>query len=106
MSKQPSIYPRRRWLRILERGSAQLERAINHFSTVNERIRPYNPLYHLGTLAIFLLIVLLEHRDEAVFISPFFTGQARNAPIPAWLRSRQPGWVLSCAPCIAMLQMP
>ncbi|WP_420628058.1 cytochrome b N-terminal domain-containing protein [Candidatus Leptofilum sp.] len=58
MAKQPSIYPRRRLLRALERGTAWLERAINRFGTVNERIRPYNPLYHLGTLAIFLLIVL------------------------------------------------
>ena len=58
MAKQRSIYPRRRWLRALERGTARLEGAINRFNTVNERIRPYNPLYHLGTLAIFLLIVL------------------------------------------------
>lgn len=58
MSKQHSIYPRRRWLRSLERGTAYFERAINRFSMVNERIRPYNPFYHLGTLAIFLLIVL------------------------------------------------
>lgn len=58
MSKPHSIYPRRRWLRALERGTAHFERAINRVSTVNERIRPYNPLYHLGTLAIFLLIVL------------------------------------------------
>ncbi|MBK8899613.1 MAG: 4Fe-4S binding protein [Anaerolineaceae bacterium] len=58
MTKQPSIYPRRRWLRVFERGTAAVERAINRLGTVNERIRPYNPLYHLGTLAIFLLIVL------------------------------------------------
>ena len=58
MAKQPAIYPRRRWLRALERGTAWVERVINRFGTVNERVRPYNPLYHLGTLAIFLLIVL------------------------------------------------
>ena len=58
MAKQHSIYPRRHWLRALEKGTARFEGAVNHFSTVNERIRPYNPLYHLGTLAIFLLIVL------------------------------------------------
>lgn len=58
MSKQHSIYPRRRWLRALEKGTAWFEGAINRWGTVNERIRPYNPLYHLGTLAIFLLIVL------------------------------------------------
>ncbi|MCA9942933.1 MAG: 4Fe-4S binding protein [Anaerolineales bacterium] len=58
MAKQHSIYPRRRWLRALEKGTVWLERGINRISTVNERIRPYNPLYHLGTLAIFLLIVL------------------------------------------------
>ncbi|GJM41317.1 MAG: hypothetical protein DHS20C20_15990 [Ardenticatenaceae bacterium] len=58
MRKQSSIYPRRRGLRALERGAAWLERLVNQFGTVNERIRPYNPFYHLGTLAIFLLIVL------------------------------------------------
>ncbi|WP_420644370.1 4Fe-4S dicluster domain-containing protein [Candidatus Leptofilum sp.] len=58
MAKQSSIYPRRRWLRAMERVTARFEGLINRFSTVNERIRPYNPLYHLGTLAIFLLIVL------------------------------------------------
>lgn len=53
-----NIYMRRRRLRVLERGAAWLEKGINRLSTVNPRIRPYNPLYHLGTLAIFLLIVL------------------------------------------------
>ncbi|MCP4417960.1 MAG: 4Fe-4S dicluster domain-containing protein [Chloroflexi bacterium] len=58
MAKQRSIYPRRRWLRGLEKATARFEGLIDRFSTINQSIRPYNPLYHLGTLAIFLLIVL------------------------------------------------
>ncbi len=76
MSKQHSIYPRRRWLRTLERGTAYLERAINRFSTVNERIRPYNPLYHLGTLAIFLLIVLVV---TGLYLTIFYRPGAERA---------------------------
>jgi ferredoxin len=58
MAKQRPIYARRRLLRLLERRWARLEALIDRFSAVSERIRPYNPFYHLGTLAIFLLIVL------------------------------------------------
>lgn len=59
MSKQQSMrYTRRSWLRALEKRTAVLENFINRFGTAGERIRPYNPFYHLGTLAIFLLILL------------------------------------------------
>ncbi len=58
MSKLPLRYTRRSWLRTLEKGTAVFENTINRFSTAGERIRPYNPFYHLGTLAVFLLIVL------------------------------------------------
>lgn len=58
MAKQPPIYARRRWLRTLEKGWSRLEGLVNRFSTASEVLRPYNPLYHLGTLAIFLLIVI------------------------------------------------
>ncbi len=58
MTKQHPLYARRRSLRSLEKIWSQIERLINRFSTASDTIRPYNPLYHLGTLAIFLLIVL------------------------------------------------
>ncbi len=76
MTKQHSIYPRRRWLRALERGTAHLERGINRFSTVKERIRPYNPLYHLGTLAVFLLIVLTV---TGLYLTIFYRPGAERA---------------------------
>ena len=47
------LYPRRRLLRALEKGWTSGERIVNRFTTV-----AFNPLYHLGTLSIFLLIVL------------------------------------------------
>ena len=53
MGKQRSIYATRRTLRRLEGWWTGLERFINRLAT-----HPYNPLYHLGTLLIFLLIVL------------------------------------------------
>ncbi|MFQ5435592.1 MAG: cytochrome b N-terminal domain-containing protein, partial [Anaerolineae bacterium] len=58
MAKQPPVYTKRNWLRRLEKGWSRLEGFVNRVSTANELVRPYNPLYHLGTLAIFLLIVI------------------------------------------------
>ena len=57
-NKQPPIYSQRKLLRGLERQWTRLEGFINRLSTVSERKRPYNPLYHTGTLIIFLLFVL------------------------------------------------
>ncbi|MCE7984142.1 MAG: hydrogenase iron-sulfur subunit [Caldilinea sp. CFX5] len=54
--KQRSIYATRRPLRRLEGWWTRLERFINRLGTL--ATHPYNPLYHLGTLLIFLLIVL------------------------------------------------
>ena len=53
-------YPQRRVLRRLERGWTRIEVLLNRLTSdkVDGRVRPWNPLYHLGTLAIFLLIVL------------------------------------------------
>ena len=55
---QRTIYARRRLLRIFEGFWARFESLINRFSTLATQTRPDNPLYHLGTLAIFLLIVI------------------------------------------------
>lgn len=47
-------YPQRRWLRAAEKSWTRLEAGINRL------IPPaINPLYHLGTLSVFLLMVLL-----------------------------------------------
>ncbi len=58
MSKQKPVYVRRRALRTLERGWSALERQINRITTAAPKLAPYNPLYHLGTLAVYLLIIL------------------------------------------------
>lgn len=47
-------YAQRRLLRSLEKNWARLETLLNRFLTSN-----FNPLYHLGTLSIFLTIILL-----------------------------------------------
>ncbi len=46
-------YVQRRWLRALERAWTYVEHGFNRLVTSR-----YNPLYHLGTLALFLLVVL------------------------------------------------
>jgi len=58
MAKQPKIYAQRRLLRKLEKGWTALERRVNQITAVGPKTAPYNPFYHLGTLTIFLLIVL------------------------------------------------
>ncbi len=58
MAKQRAIYARRKTLRTLEKGWTAVERFINRLATINAKTAPYNPLYHLGTLIIFLLIIL------------------------------------------------
>ena len=58
VDKQRPLYARRRFLRALERSWSRLEILINRRGVTRETIRPYNPLYHLGTLSIFLLILL------------------------------------------------
>lgn len=58
-SQRRNLYADRRVLRTLEKIWSRLEGGINKLAGAGERIRPYNPLYHLGTLSIFLLIVLL-----------------------------------------------
>ena len=47
-------YTERRFMRTLERGWALIEGVINRFAQSD-----FNPLYHLGTLTIFMLVVLL-----------------------------------------------
>ncbi len=54
----PITYLHRRNLRVFERGWARLESFINRLAATAEPLRPYNPLYHLGPLVIFLLILL------------------------------------------------
>jgi len=58
MTKPRTIYATRRTLRRLEQGWVGVERLINRLSGVMAQTRPYNPLYHLGTLIIFLLAIL------------------------------------------------
>jgi len=53
-----TTYLHRRGLRIFERGWTGLEGFINRLAAAAEPLRPYNPLYHLGPLVIFLLILL------------------------------------------------
>lgn len=57
MKRSVSAYPQRRYLRRLERGWARLEGLANRLSEAVEPLRPYNPLYHLGPLLIFLLLL-------------------------------------------------
>lgn len=48
------LYPERRFLRALERAWAFFEGGINLFTHSD-----FNPLYHLGTLIVFMLVVLV-----------------------------------------------
>jgi len=48
------LYTERRFLRRLERGWVSIEGVINRFVKSD-----FNPLYHLGTLTIFMLVLLL-----------------------------------------------
>jgi len=48
------LYTERRFLRKLERGWVSVEGVINRFVKSD-----FNPLYHLGTLTIFMLVVLI-----------------------------------------------
>lgn len=58
MKRPVSAYPQRRYLRGVERGWARLEGLVNRVTAAAEPLRPYNPLYHLGALLIFLLLLL------------------------------------------------
>ena len=48
------LYTERRFMRRLERGWVSIEGVINRFAKSE-----FNPLYHLGTLTIFMLVVLI-----------------------------------------------
>lgn len=48
------LYTERRFLRTLEKGWAFIEGVVNRFAKSD-----FNPLYHLGTLTIFMLVVLI-----------------------------------------------
>jgi len=50
----PNLYPQRKTLRALEKIWSRLEGLVNRFTHSD-----FNPFYHLGTLTIFMLIVLL-----------------------------------------------
>ncbi len=69
MKRKP--YVRRRILRTLERAWTLLERAVNAFTSL-----PYNPFYHLGTLALFLLGILLI---TGVYLTVFYRPGADRA---------------------------
>lgn len=59
MPKARLIYAGRRRLRAIERVWTAIERPITRLSALAEPLRPYNPFYHLGTIEIFLLFVLI-----------------------------------------------
>jgi len=48
------LYTERRFLRTLERAWALIEGVVNRFAKSD-----FNPLYHLGTLTIFMLVILI-----------------------------------------------
>ena len=48
------LYTERRFMRSLEKASAFLEGIVNRFARSD-----FNPLYHLGTLTIFMLVILI-----------------------------------------------
>jgi ferredoxin len=50
----PNLYPQRKTLRSLEKIWVRLEGIVNRFTHSD-----FNPFYHLGTLTIFMLVVLL-----------------------------------------------
>lgn len=50
----PNLYPQRKTLRALEKIWVRLEALVNRFTHSD-----FNPFYHLGTLTIFMLVVLL-----------------------------------------------
>lgn len=58
MEHTSPTYLTRRGLRRPERAWARLEGLINRLAAAAEPLRPYNPLYHLGPLLIFLLLLL------------------------------------------------
>jgi len=58
MNHHADFYPQRGCLRAAERSWARLEGLVNRLSAAVEPLRPYNPLYHLGPLLIFLLLLL------------------------------------------------
>lgn len=53
-----TIYTARKRLRFFEKGWTAFERLIDRVSTVAAPLKPYNPLYYLGPLIIFLLIYI------------------------------------------------
>jgi ferredoxin len=58
MNQQTPTYLDRRGLRAMERAWTGLEGFINRLASAAATLRPYNPLYHLGALEIFLLLLL------------------------------------------------
>ncbi len=58
MTKQHKTYKERRLLRTMEKGWSAFLRGVNRITAVAPKIISYNPFYHLGTLTIFLLIIL------------------------------------------------
>ncbi|RMH01114.1 MAG: hydrogenase iron-sulfur subunit [Chloroflexi bacterium] len=58
MKKQRKLYLQRKQWRFAEKLWSKLEGTINRVTTSADSLRPYNPLYHLGTLSIYLLIIL------------------------------------------------
>ncbi len=81
-----SFYSKRRFLRLLETLWSRVEGFINRLTGVRGlEFRPYNPLYNLGTLAIFLLIVLAI---TGAYLTIFYRPSAdRSYETVAWMSS-------------------
>jgi ferredoxin len=82
-------YAQNRFLRRIEAVYSSAERLLNRFTTLD-----FNPFYHLGTLSIFLLLVLIVTGSYlALFYRPgsavaFQTTQALSAnPFGMWVRT-------------------
>ncbi|HID51256.1 MAG TPA: hypothetical protein EYP41_04355, partial [Anaerolineae bacterium] len=69
MARQRKVYARRRLLRGLEKVQAFVDRLVDRATRAGAKAAPYNPFYHLGTLTIFLLIILVV---TGVYLTVFY----------------------------------
>ncbi|MDQ7030454.1 MAG: hydrogenase iron-sulfur subunit [Ardenticatenia bacterium] len=71
MTRQIPLYTQRRFMRRLERGWAAVERALGRLTGT-----AFHPMYHLGTLAVILLVVLTV---TGVYLTLFYRPGAGRA---------------------------
>lgn len=68
------LYTERRFMRALEKGWISVEGVVNRFAKSD-----FNPFHHLGTLTIFMLVVLIA---TGVYLTLFYR------PVRRWLMIR------------------